>query len=290
MDALLESLRSDWQAFLAYSPKILYALVVLVLAFMAGRLAGNLISRVFARSQRFQPSVRYVRRLVTWVIRVAGILLALSVLGLGGLATSLLATGGVMAIVLGFAFKELGENLLGGMFLAFSRPFELGDLVKTGDLTGVVKAIEIRSVHIRTPEACDVFVPSAQIIRSALYNYTRDGLRRPSFTVGVAYHDEPEAVLALLRNTTQATEDVLDDPPAFVTIEQFADGWIVYEVFFYLDVGKSRRDLVAASNDVMIRCWRALNAAGYTFSTDVTTAIDIRSMPEAEGGNKERAG
>jgi small-conductance mechanosensitive channel len=282
MDALLESLKSDWQAFLAYSPNILYALVVLAIAFLVARLVSSIISRVLSRSSRLQPNIRYIRRLVSWVIRVAGILLALGVLGLQGVATSLLATGGVVAIVLGFAFKELGENLLGGLFLAFSRPFEQGDLIKTGDLTGEVKAIEIRSVHIRTPDACDVFVPSAQIIRSELYNYTRDGLRRPSFTVGVAYHDEPEAVLELLRSTTQAVEDVLAEPSAFVSIDEFAPGWVVYQVFFFLDVGKSRRDLLSASNDVKIRCWRALKDAGYTFSTDVTTALDIRSLPGQE--------
>lgn len=280
MGALLESLKDDWQSFVAYSPSILYALVVLLIAFFIARLTGNLIVKVFPRSSRLQTNVRYIRRLVIWIIRVTGILLALGVLGLQGVATSLLATGGVVAIVLGFAFKELGENLLGGLFLAFSRPFERGDLIKSGDLTGVVKAIEIRSVHIRTADACDVFVPSAQIIRSELYNYTRDGLRRPDFTIGVAYDDEPEAVIELLRNTTQAVEDVLDDPAAFVTIEEFAAGWVVYQVFFFLDVGKSRRDLVTASNDVKIHCWRALKAAGYTFSTDVSTALDIRSMPQ----------
>jgi len=45
------------------------------------------------------------------------------------LSRELLATGGVVAIVLGFAFREIGENLLAGIFLNFSRPFEVGDLV-----------------------------------------------------------------------------------------------------------------------------------------------------------------
>jgi small-conductance mechanosensitive channel len=185
----------------------------------------------------------------------------------------------VVAIVLGFAFREIGENLLAGIFLNFSRPFEVGDLIKSGNLTGTVRAIDVRSVHIRTADACDVFVPSAQIFREELYNYTRDGLRRPSFCIGVAYHDEPEAVVTLLQDTIRQVEDVLPDPQAFVSIKQFADGWIVYEMFFWVDITTSRRGLVGITNDVMIQCWRVLRDAGMTFSTDVTSALEITSAP-----------
>jgi small-conductance mechanosensitive channel len=231
------------------------------------------------RSERLRTQERYVRRLVMWTIRLLGVLFALSVMGFKGLAASMLATGGVVAIVLGFAFREIGENLLAGIFLNFSRPFEVGDLIKSGDLTGSVRAIDVRSVHIRTADACDVFVPSAQIFREELYNYTRDGLRRPSFCIGVAYHDEPEAVISLLQNTIRKVEDVLPEPRAFISIKQFADSWIVYEVFFWVDVNTTTRDLVGITNDVMIHCWRVLGDAGMTFSTDVTTALEIKSAP-----------
>ena len=191
----------------------------------------------------------------------------------------MLATGGVVAIVLGFAFREIGENLLAGIFLNFSRPFEVGDLIKSGGLTGTVRAIDVRSVHIRTADACDVFVPSAKIFREELYNYTRDGMRRPNFCIGVAYHDEPEAVVTLLQDTIRQVEDVLPEPRAFVSIKEFADSWIVYELFFWVDINVSRRDLVGITNDVMTRCWRVLRDADMTFSTDVTSALEIKTAP-----------
>jgi small-conductance mechanosensitive channel len=238
-----------------------------------------LVGRIMQRSRRLQAQEPYVRRLVMWTIRLLGLLFAISVMGFKGLAASMLATGGVVAIVLGFAFREIGENLLAGIFLNFSRPFEVGDLIKSGELTGTVRAIDVRSVHIRTADACDVFVPSAQIFRQELYNYTRDGLRRPTFCIGVAYHDEPEAVVTLLQQTIRKVEDVLPEPQAFVSIKQFADSWIVYEVFFWVDINTSRRDLVDVTNEAMIQCWRVLRDAGMTFSTDVTSAIEIKTAP-----------
>jgi len=279
MEFITESLRADWQTFLNYSPRLIYAAIVLVVVFLAAGAFSRLIGKVMQRSEHLRPQERYVRRLVLWAIRLVGVMFALGVMGFKGVATSMLATGGVVAIVLGFAFREIGENLLAGIFLNFSRPFEVGDLIKTGGLTGNVRAIDVRSVHIRTADACDVFVPSAQIFREELYNYTRDGMRRPSFRIGVAYHDEPESVVKLLQDTMRQVEDVLPTPAAIVSIKEFADSWIVYELFFWVDINISRRDLVGVTNDVMAQCWRVLREAGMTFSTDVTSALEIKTAP-----------
>ncbi len=279
MEFVFESLRADWQAFLSFSPRLIYAIVLLWIFWIAGSIVGKLIGRVLRRGERFRANLGFLQRLATWVLRFAGVLMALGVMGFKGVAASLLATGGVVAIVLGFAFKEIGENLLAGIFLAFSRPFELGDLIKTGNLTGTVKAIDIRSVHIRTADACDVFVPNAQIFRQELYNYTRDGLRRPDFTIGVAYHDEPEQVIALLERATRGVADVLAEPQAIVSIQSFATSYVEYRVFFWMDTHHSTRNITALTNDVMVSCWRELREAGMTFSTDVTTALDICSVP-----------
>lgn len=285
MDYLIESLSADWESFLRFAPKLFYAGIVLIIALFIARLAGHSTVRVLERSARLRANKEFLRHVITWLIGSAGILLALGIMGFKGIAASLLATGGVAAIVLGFAFREIGENFLAGFFLTFSRPFELEDLIKTGELTGNVKSIELRYVHIRTFDACDVFVPSAQIFREPLHNFTRDGMRRPSFTVGVAYHDDPDAVIGLLNNAVREVADVLETPEAFITINEFASQYVEYEVFFWLDVNNNPRGFVATNNDVRISCWRALRDAGMTFSTDVSTGIDIQSVPPLEIAN-----
>jgi len=279
MEFLITSLRNDWETFLSFSPRLIYALALMVVFVIAGNIMGRAIARLLRRSDRFRPNERFGRTVITWVFRLAGVLLALGVMGFKGVAASLLATGGVVAVVIGFAFREIGENLLAGLFLAFSRPFEVGDLIKTSDLTGTVRYIDIRSVHIRTADACDVFVPSAQIFTQPLYNYTRDGLRRQNFTVGVAYHDEPEEVVDLLRKATCGVVEVLRDPDVFVTVKEFTAAFVEYEIFFFLDMNVGKRGIVDVSNDVKAHCWRALREAGMTFSTDVTSGIDIRTLP-----------
>lgn len=277
MEFIADSFRADWQALLSLAPRLTYALVLFLVVLLAGRYLGRLTQGLLRRRGRAGADEQLLRSLVVVLSAGAGLVLALGVLGLQGIAASLVATGGVVAIVLGFAFREIGENFLAGFFLTFSRPFERGDLIKTGDLTGSVRAIALRHVHIRTADACDVFVPSAQIFSEPLYNYTRDGLRRPSFTIGVAYHDDPQAVMERLAAAAAGVAAVLSEPAPQVAIKGYSDAVIEYEVFFWVDLNASARTLLESDNAVKLACWRSLREAGMTFSTDVTTGLEIKS-------------
>ena len=280
MDIVLESLSADWQGFLRLAPRLVYALLLLLLFLALAKYSGRALNSLLRRHVRTRANALFVEYLARVVVTSVGLLIALGVMGFHGVAASLLATGGVAAIVLGFAFREVGENFLAGFFLTLSRPFEIGDLIKTGDLLGEVKSIEVRHIHLRTFDACDVYVPSAQLFRQPLYNYTQDGLRRPSFTIGIAYHNNPEDVIVLLEQTLSPVADVLADPAPFVTVSEFGSQFIVYEVFFWIDLEKAQSTYVAITNAAKIACWRALKAAEMTFSTDVTSALELRSIPQ----------
>jgi small-conductance mechanosensitive channel len=64
-----------------------------------------------------------------WGVGLLGFALALNLVGLRAVASGLQAGGGITAVVLGFAFREIGENLLAGFLLAFSRPFKVNDII-----------------------------------------------------------------------------------------------------------------------------------------------------------------
>lgn len=203
-----------------------------------------------------------------------GLILALQVLGLTAVATSLLATGGFMAVILGFAFKEVGENLLAGLFLAFSRSFEVGDLIESAGLRGVVKAIDLRQTHIRTGDGCDIFIPSAGIFRNPLLNFTRDGLRRTSFEVGIDYGDDPERALVLLREALSRVPGVLAKPASSVEISGLMPNYVELRAHVWVNTFEGG-SVVEARTKAMAACRVALQSEGFTFSSDVTTAHAI---------------
>lgn len=253
------------------------AAVILLLAWGAGHLVGHAVARLLDTARRSDRYVRLSRRLMRWAGFALGLVLALQVLGLTAVASSLLATGGVAAIIFGFAFRDIGENLLAGVFLAFSRSFDVGDLIESGAHRGIVKSINLRDTHIRTADGQDVFIPSAEIYRSALANFTWDGLRRSTFTIGIDYADDPEVALALLRRVVAGTKGVLEAPPVITELADFADSWMVCRVHFWIDT-TAGTSLSSTRTAAMIATRRALREDGFTLSSDTTTSLALPPM------------
>lgn len=278
MEIILESLLNEWEGFLRAAPRIGFGLLVFFLVVVIGRLAGRALSLVLARANSPRTHREFFRKVVVWAFAFFGLSITLNIVGLQGVASGLLTGGGVTAVVLGFAFREIGENFLAGFFLAFSRPFRQGDLIKTGDLEGVVTKTEIRSTRIRTAEGSDVFIPSSQLFKNPLVNYTLDGLRRLSFTLGIDYRDDPEAACRLILSVINGNERILDDPAPFAGIDALEANYQQLVATFWIDALSFKGDLRQLKSDLMNQCRISLLDHGYTVSAEVSTNLGLRVL------------
>jgi small-conductance mechanosensitive channel len=209
----VDTLLSDyWTSILDLAPRFALALLVLGVSYLLGRNLARLVPVLLRHSSLRQLHVAFFRVLATSLVVLMGAIIALDILGLQRVAVSLLAGGGVTAIVLGFAFREIGENFLAGQFLAFSRPFNMGDVIRSDDIEGEVRDVELRYAHIRTDDGRDIYIPSSQLFNRPVTNFTKDGLRRLSFDVGNDYADDAAASCELLASTIHCTEGALESP------------------------------------------------------------------------------
>ncbi|MDX2480958.1 MAG: mechanosensitive ion channel [Desulfuromusa sp.] len=274
-DILTENLIALWQDVTVLTPKILMSLFVLVLFIWIGRLLARGVAGVLLRNAKSKTIVQFVKQLTIWLISLLGVIPALNILGWGSLAVSLMAGGGLVAVVFGFAFREIGENFIAGFFLTFSRSFEVGDYIESEGLKGEVKTIELRHVHIRTPDGCDIFIPSAQIFKSPLFNYTRDGLRRPSFVVGIDYADDPGEAVNVLLAATNNTAGVLTNPRAIVVISALQPQYVELQVNFWVNTFEPGLTLLEIQNHVIASCCKALKNKKFTFSSDCSSNLNL---------------
>ncbi|HBX66067.1 MAG: hypothetical protein CL670_01050 [Balneola sp.] len=258
------------------APQILAAIVTFVLLVIIGQLASNGVGKILGNDRgKAVKQTRLIKRLIRWAFNVLGLVIALNFVGLTQVATSFLAAGGVVAVVLGFAFREIGENLLAGLFLSISRSFDVGDLIESNGIRGVVKRIEIRDVHIRTADGCDIFIPSATIYKNALHNFTRDGLRRGSFKIGIDYGDDLQKARELLLAKVQENPLSLTEPSVNIQVSGFTPSYVELEVFFWINTFVEGPGLAEARSQIMNACHQALAKNGFTFSSNVTTAVDM---------------
>ncbi len=275
MQTFQDSFSQFFERALNSAPTIISGIIVLIIFIGFGLLASRGLRRLLGARATSTKKLRLVMRLTRWGFYLVGITIALHIMGLTKAASGVLAAGGVLTVVLGFAFREIGENLLAGLFMSFSRSFDVGDLIESNGIQGVVKQINIRDVHVRTGDGIDIFIPSAIIFKNPLNNYTRDGLRRSSFNIGIDYGNEPKKALEYLMEAVKSTEGVLEDPMPAVILSNFSDNYIQIEVQFWINTFLKNNDLQQIKTKVMDASHATLRNNGFTFSSEVSTAIEM---------------
>jgi small-conductance mechanosensitive channel len=158
-------------------------------------------------TQEADTRLRFVRRLVWLVLIVIGVLSALSQFtGLGRIAGSFLASGALVAAIVGFAARQVLANLVAGIMLTISQPLRVGDWVTFEDNYGVVEDVRLNFTVLRTLSEQRVVIPNERLASGVLRNDTLE-----SGVVGLdvslwlpAAADVPRALELLREETGQA--------------------------------------------------------------------------------------
>jgi small-conductance mechanosensitive channel len=280
MEILYSRFEELFEQLLEKLPELLFALIVLALFHFLAKGGRKVYKNILDKTPLTSSNVNFFGKLIYGLIFLVGILVALNILGLSGIAASILASGGITAVILGFAFKDIGENFLAGFFMAFSRPFTNGDLIETEGVVGRVQNIELRHTHIRMADGCDVFVPSSQLLAKPLYNYTRDGLRRGSFTIGIDYRDDATKACQILLEVIKENEHAIDKPEPTVQTTGFMPNFVELTGYFWIKVDVSKQEIFLANitSELMDQARTALVQNDFTFSSEVSTAVDMSEV------------
>lgn len=117
--------------------------------------------------------LRFLRRLITLSIVVIGLLLALAQFGgLSRLAAGLLASGALIAAILGFAARQTLANLIAGVMLTITQPLRIGDSVSVENETGTVEDVRLNYTVVRGGAGGRIFIPNERLAAGILRNDT----------------------------------------------------------------------------------------------------------------------
>ncbi len=258
-------------SFIDKLPGIALGIAIIVI----GLLVGTWISKIFSKRIRAKTEdplmSRFLGKAIKIVFVLIAVMLGLRAAGLGGIATAVLTAAGASAVVLGFAFKDIGENFIAGVILAFNRPFNVNDTVMVGDIFGKVKTLEFRYTKIKTFDGKDVYIPNSDVLTEPVTNYTEDGFFRWDFVIGIAYEDNiegaKESVMKALRSEPAVIED--EEHENFVIEDELATSTVNLKVFFWVDTTDFRRQALITKGNVVRNVKEALEADGYYLPADI---------------------
>ena len=197
-----------------FGPRVAVALLILAVGLYLGRWAGGLTQRRLTQ-RKFEPQV--VKLLVSTVKLV--VLALFVILALQNLGVELLPLiAGVSIIGAGVALATQGVlgNLVAGLTIIFSRPFDVGEYIQIAGVEGRVEDINLFDTTLSHADRSTVVVPNRKIVGEILHNYGQ--IRQVEVTVALAYDADLNRALATLQEIMAASAFVLTDPAPLLQI------------------------------------------------------------------------
>jgi potassium efflux system protein len=155
---------------------------------------------------------------------------ALAVAVAGVDLTNIALIAGALSVGIGFGLQNIVNNFVSGLILLIERPIKVGDWVVVGPNEGFVKQINMRATEIETWRKASVIVPNADLLSSALTNWThKDKIGRVDVPFGVALDADLDKVERILMEIMRAHPRCRRFPEPVVLIMGIGDNRIEME-------------------------------------------------------------
>lgn len=271
MNDILDKLNNYYHSLLKMLPRIGLALVVLIVGILVASWLTSIIRKKIRSSSKDPLMSGFLGKAIKLILFIIIFLLTLNIAGLSGIAGALLATAGASAFIIGFAFKDIAENFLAGIILAFNRPFHIDDTVQIEDVFGKVKTMEFRYTKIATFDGRSVYIPNADVLTKPVFNYTEDGFFRTDFVVGIAYENDIEEAKKVINECFKNHENVVDDEAhvSFVVEDELAASTVNLKVYFWVHTKDFRRNMLQVRGNLMKDVKVALEKNGFNLPADI---------------------
>ena len=151
-------------------PSVIKSIQVITIAVLISLLIRLIMRKGFARTNRGITIVKLLESFVKWVVAIIAILAVLSAWGVD--TTTLLASAGILTLVIGLGAQSLVADIVAGMFIVFEGAFQVGDIVIINGWRGTVKEIGIRTTQIVDAGNNVNIINNSQI--STIVNQTQD--------------------------------------------------------------------------------------------------------------------
>ena len=233
--------------------QVVFALIVLAIAFLVSRLLRFLIGRFFkaaAQKLKVDPTrYNFFKNAVDFIVYlIAAIVIFRSIPAFRAVGTTLLTGAGVLAAIVGFASQSAFSNIISGFFLVIFKPFSVGDRVKIGQLyTGDVEDITLRHTVIKDFENRRIVIPNSVISNETIINSTLTDEKICVFLdIPVSFSTNLDRAMDIIQQESLKHPNCIDNrSPEELTKGEHA---VMVRVMTYADFGIQLRGYVWASN------------------------------------------
>lgn len=226
MEDLLKDLLGDNLGTTAY--KILPIVLLIIVAYFVIQFIMKFVTKLIKHSKLPKNVHDFACTAVKVLLYFLVVLIVCGQLGID--VTSLVAAFSIVGVALSLSIQSSLSNVMSGITLLFTKPFNVDDYIEADGISGTVMAIGISHCRLKTPDNKEIYVPNSSIVSEKIINYSTEKNRRVDITIGVSYNENIDKVKSALRSVVDSTPEVLKNEPIFIGITAYQASSIDYTI------------------------------------------------------------
>jgi len=231
---ILDSVDALLTKFFERLPYFVAGIIVLLFFWLLGKVIRNIFLSASNRTKLdWRLRILFSRLLVISVF-VLGILTALTVIIPAFSFGDLIAGLGFTSFIVGFATKDILNNLLSGVLILWKEPFKIGDYIFVKDRQGKVEYIGVRATTLRMDDGEVILMPNGDMYSNPLTIRGAGAERRMMLKISIGYEAEIEQAKTNILEVTREAEGVVGEPQPNVYVTNLAAEGVDLSIYFWI--------------------------------------------------------
>ncbi|CAH8283193.1 small conductance mechanosensitive channel [Mariniflexile fucanivorans] len=223
-------------------PNLVMAILTMLLFYFVARGIKKL-SNKYLLTHISQKSIQLIiAKIIFIIVIMIGFFIALGVLDLDKVLTSILAGAGVIGLAIGLALQGTLSNTVGGVVLSFMDKIRINDYIKTSEADGFVSEISLRNIVLRQTDNNYVVIPNSKFVENAFTNYSISERSRIAVTCGVGYESNLQEVEDLVVGIIAENFEQKEGEGVEFFFTEFGDSSINFMTRFWIDMVKAKQE------------------------------------------------
>ncbi len=213
---------------IAYAPKLLLAIVALIIGFWIAGAVTKWIGKWMDRSDIDKDVQPFLKSLVGVMLKIMVLLSVASIVGIE--TTSFVAVLAAAGFAIGMALQGSLGNFASGVMVLIFKPYRVGDLVNMQDKLGHVDEIQIFNTILTSLDNKKIIVPNSIATSGIIENLSTKDILRVDLNVAMPYEEDFDKVQRIILDAIGKTPKVLNSPSPVVEIEKFDENGVLLAV------------------------------------------------------------
>ncbi|WP_137177621.1 mechanosensitive ion channel family protein [Roseomonas sp. AR75] len=270
----------------ALLPGLVIGLIVFLVLLLVARGVRAGVRRAAALREASAESAAVLGRIAGGVFTLLAFLVAASVAFPSVSAADLFNLLGIGGVAIGFAFRDVLQNLLAGILILLTRPFRIGDQIRVKEDEGTVEDIWVRATVLRTYDNRRILIPNATLFTDTIQVITAHETRRLAFTLTIGNGDDIALARRVIVRSLRETEGVLAEPAPDALVSGLGASGVDMIARFWIHPPR-RRDALDALDLAIERVKQGLAEAGVDLPYP-TSQLLFHDQTEDTDGDRAR--